>query len=190
MNKNSIIAFIILLSITRGFAQTWSMDKTHSHVGFSIKYLTVANVVGEFISFDAKVSSAQSDFSDASIEFNADVNSINSNEGGRDTYLKGADFFDAKQFGTIIFKSSSLKRIKNNEYSLSGSLTLHGITKPVIFILIYNGTTINEYNKKTVAGFKVTGTIKRADFNLGVDFPPPMLADEAQLEADLFLNKD
>ncbi|HKC68713.1 MAG TPA: YceI family protein [Bacteroidia bacterium] len=190
MKKKSIIAFVILISITKGFAQTWSMDKTHSHVGFSVKYLTVANVVGSFVSFDAKVNTTKPDFSDASIEFSADVNSINTNEEGRDKYLKGADFFDAKQFGKIIFKSSSLKRIKNNEYSLSGSLTLHGITKPVVFILTYNGTTINEFNKKTVAGFKVTGTIKRTDFNLGADFPPPMLADEAQLDADLFLNKD
>ena len=190
MKKNSLIAFVILMSITTGFAQTWSMDKTHSHVGFSVKYLTVANVVGAFVSFDAKVNTTKSDFSDASIEFSADVNSINTNEEGRDTYLKGADFFDTKQFGTITFKSTSLKRIKNNEYNLSGSLTLHGITKPVVFILIYNGTTINEFNKKTVSGFKVTGTIKRTDFNLGAEFPAPMLADEAQLDADLFLNKD
>ncbi len=190
MKKSYVIVFVILMCITSGYAQTWSIDKTHSNVGFAVKYLTVANVVGTFVSVDAKVSAASPDFSDASIELSADVNSINTNQEGRDTYLKGGNFFDAKQFAVISFKSSSLKRIKENEYSLSGSLTLHGITRPVVFNLIYNGTAINPFNKKTVAGFKVTGTIKRSDFNLGADLPAPTLADEAQLDADLFLTKD
>jgi len=67
-------------------------------------------------------------------------------------------------------------------------LTLHGITKPVILELTYNGISTNPFNKKTVAGFKVTGSIKRSDFNLGSGLPSPTLGDIARLDANVILN--
>ena len=102
--------------------------------------------------------------------------------------LKSADFFDAAQYGQVTFKSTGIKRIKGNVYAVTGDLTLHGVTKPVTLELTYNGTTTNPFNKKTIAGFKVTGAIKRSDFNLGAGFPAPTLADVAHLDANVILN--
>jgi polyisoprenoid-binding protein YceI len=77
--------------------------------------------------------------------------------------------------------------IKDHVYSVTGNLTLHGVTKPIILEMTYNGTTTDPFNKKTVAGFKVTGSIKRSDFNLGAGFQPPVLADIACLDANVIL---
>ena len=61
---------------------------------------------------------------------------------------------------------------------------MHGVTKPVTMALQYNGTVENAMNKKQTAGFQLTGTIKRSDFGIGVNFPEPMISDEVRIKAD------
>jgi polyisoprenoid-binding protein YceI len=190
MKKHSSILVLALLAGPSAFAQSWSLDKAHSRVGFAINYLGIADVDGSFKSAEAKVNSSKADFSDASVELTADVSTINTDQEQRDNYLKSADFFDAGQLGAVSFKSSGITKIKNKQYQLSGKLTLHGVTKDVVLDMIHNGTTVNPTNKKTVAGFKITGSIKRSDFSLGNSFPAPMLSDAAKLDANIFLNAD
>jgi polyisoprenoid-binding protein YceI len=188
MKKIIIITCGLLLTIGSAFAQNWSYDKVHSRVGFGINFLTVVDVYGSFRSVDISVTATKPDFSDASVQLTADVNSINTEFDQRDEALKSSDFFDAAKYGQITFKSNDIKRIKGNVYTITGDLTLHGVTKPVVLELTYNGSTTNPFNKKTVAGFKVTGSIKRSDFNLGGGFPAPALADNARLDANVILN--
>jgi len=186
--KKIIITCGLLLTIGSAFAQNWSFDKVHSRVGFAINFLSVVDVYGSFRSVDIVVTATKPDFSDATIQLTADVNSINTEFDQRDEELKSADFFNAAQYGQITFKSTGIKRIKGNVYTVTGDLTIHGVTKPVTLELTYNGTTTNPFNKKTIAGFKVTGAIKRSDFNLGAGFPAPTLADVARLDANVILN--
>jgi polyisoprenoid-binding protein YceI len=188
MKKFIIISFGLLLTVGSAMAQSWSFDKVHSRVGFAINFLTVSDVYGSFRSVDINVTAAKPDFSDASVQLTADVNSINTEFDQRDEVLKSPDFFDVAKYGQITFKSTSIKRINGNVYAISGDLTLHGITKPVILELTYNGTSTNPFNRKTVAGFKVTGSIKRSDFNLGAGLPSPTLGDIARLDANVILN--
>src|ERR1700760_461258 len=173
MKKIISILLGLLLSAGSAFAQNWTYDKVHSRVGFAINFLTVTDVYGSFRSVDITVSATKPDFSDASVQLTADVNSINSEFDQRDEELKSADFFDAAKYAQITFKSTGIKRVKGNVYTLTGDLTMHGVTKPVTLELTYNGTTTNPFNKKTVAGFKVTGSFKRSDFSLGAGFPAP-----------------
>jgi polyisoprenoid-binding protein YceI len=188
MKKFFFITSGLLLTIGSAFAQNWSYDKLHSRIGFAINFLTVTDVYGSFRSVNISVTAAKADFSDASVQMTADVNSINTEFGERDDFLKSPNFFDAAQYGQISFKSTGIKPIKGNVYAVTGDLTLHGVTRPVVLEMTYNGTTTNPFNKKTVAGFKVTGSIKRSDFNLSADFPPPALADIARLDANFILN--
>jgi polyisoprenoid-binding protein YceI len=185
--KKIIITCGLLLTIGSAFAQTWSFDKVHSRVGFTINFLGVVDVAGSFQSADATVTAAKADFSDASIQFTSDVKSINTEFDQRDEVLKSPDFFDAEKYAQMTFKSTGIKRIKGNVYSVTGNLTMHGLTKPVVLEMTYNGTTNDPFNKKTVAGFKLTGAIKRSDFNLGAGFPAPTLADVARLDANVIL---
>jgi polyisoprenoid-binding protein YceI len=144
--------------------------------------MLVSEVEGSFNSFDAKITSSTDDFSDAVIELSADVATINTNNEGRDKHLKSADYFDAEKFNTLSFKSKTFTKVEGKKYKLTGDLTLHGITKTVTLDVVFNGTAIHPYNKKTIAGFKVTGTFKRSDFGVGT--PSPALSDEVEIKAN------
>lgn len=159
-------------------AQTWSVDKDHSKLGFSITHLMVSSVEGRFKSFDAKITSTKDDFSDAVVELTADVNSIDTDNESRDKHLKSPDYFDAAQFSQAVFKSTSFRKVSDKKYKMSGNLTMHGITKPVELDVVFNGTAVHPYTKKTIAGFNVSGTIKRTDFDIASSTPSAALSDE------------
>ena len=184
MKKSIIVAAASLLISTAGFSQTWSWDKAHSQLNFGITHLGINEVDGGFGTVSATITSSKDDFSDASVELTADVNSINTGVEQRNNHLKSADFFDAAKYGTLTFKSTSFKKVGDKNYQVTGDLTLHGVTKSVVLNAVLNGTTTNPMSKKPVAGFKVTGVIKRSDFALGAGFPAGMLSDEVLLTAN------
>ncbi|MDB5022231.1 MAG: YceI family protein [Pedobacter sp.] len=163
---------------------TWEADKAHSKLGFEVTHLMVSDVEGSFKNFSAKVISSKEDFSDAVVELSADVASVNTENDQRDAHLKGPEFFDAAKYPTLTFKSTSVKKTSGNKYKVAGNLNFHGVTKPIVLDAVLRGVTVNPMSKKPVAGFKVTGTIKRSDFNFGSKFPGAMLSDEVTLNAN------
>jgi polyisoprenoid-binding protein YceI len=82
------------------------------------------------------------------------------------------------------FKSTGIKKAGKNKYKLSGDLTIHGVTKSVTLDLLYKGSVENPMSKKQTAGFQLTGTIKRSDFNVGPGFPAAVISDEVRIKAD------
>jgi polyisoprenoid-binding protein YceI len=182
--KKAVLAALFLVYSGAVLAQTWTLDKSHSKLGFAITHLMISNVEGSFKNFDAKITSSKDDFTDAVIELTADVNSINTENEQRDTHLKAPDYFDAAKYSTLSFKSKSLKKVADKKYKLSGDLTLHGVTKPVVLDVVSNGTAVHPYTKKTIGGFKVTGVIKRTDFGIAAETPAAMLSDEVTLTAN------
>ena len=158
---------VLLLSATTLFAQkTYTLDKNHAKVGFSVVHFGISHVEGNFKIIDATLDSKKADFTDASITFTADVNSINTEVAYRDNDLKSANYFDAEKFPAINFKSTSFKKFMGKNYKLLGNITIHGITKPVVFNVIYNGQAVTAMKKPT-AGFTITGKINRLDFGVG-----------------------
>ena len=189
MKKVSIFAAGLLLSAS-AFAQTWSIDKAHSRVGFAITHLTINEIDGDFKSFEGKLTAANTDFSGATIEFSADVNTINTDVEARDKHLKSADFFDAEKNPSLTFKSTSFKKEKGKEYKVTGNLTLHGVTKPVTLTAVLVGTATNPMSKKEMAGFHVTGSINRNDFGIGASMPGTMLSEKVEIVANTEFSKD
>ena len=183
MKRITLLASALVLAAS-AFSQTWSADKVHSRLGFGVTHLTISEIDGSFKNFDSKVTASKDDFSDAVIELSADVNSINTDNDQRDTHLKSPDFFDAAKFSTLTFKSTGLAKTGAKQYKLTGDLTLHGVTKSVVLDVVYNGTTTNPMSKKTIAGFKITGTIKRSDFGIATSFPAAIVSDEVVLTAN------
>lgn len=179
-----VIAAFLMLSAFSYATYTWTNDDAHSQAQFTVTHLGIADVTGTFNDFDATITSSKPDFSDAVFEFTAKVNSIDTRVEARDNHLKSADFFDVAKYPTINFKSTSLKKSGKDKYKVTGDLTIHGITKQVTLDLLYRGSTVNAMNQKQTAGFQVTGTIKRSDFNLGNGFPPPMISDKVSIKAD------
>jgi len=185
MKKITIIlsAFFLVTAFTT-LNTIWENDDPHSQLGFTVSHLGIADVSGTFNDFDVTVNASKPDFSDAVFELTAKVASIDTRVEARDNHLKSADFFDAEKYPTLQFKSTGIKKAGKDQYKLTGSLTLRGVTKPVTMDLKYKGTVENAMNKKQTAGFQVTGVIKRSDFNLGSGFPAPMISDEVRIKAD------
>ncbi|SHN11194.1 YceI family protein [Mucilaginibacter sp. OK098] len=184
MKKLIILAAAALLN-TAVFAQTtWNSDKMHSKLQFTITHLLVSDVDGEFKDFSATIVAAKPDFSDAKFQMTANTASVNTGVDQRDNHLKSDAFFDVTKFPALTFTSTGITKTSANHYKLNGSLTLHGVTKPVSFDLWYRGTITNPMSKADDAGFKVTGVIKRSDFNFGSSFGASTLSDEVTVQAN------
>src|ERR1035437_8475925 len=151
--KKIILSIALLLFAVATFSQTWVSDQAHSRLGFSITHLVISHVTGNFKQFEIKAVTSKPDYSDAKIELVAQIASINTDNEQRDAHLKTPEFFDAAQFTTLSFKSTSVKNIKGNEFKLMGNLTMHGVTKPVVLDLIFEGKVTNPMNKKDIAVF-------------------------------------
>ena len=184
MKKLSSLAVALLL-VTTIFAQkTYTLDKFHSRVGFSATHFGISHVEGNFKTFDATLQANKEDLTDAVITFSADVNSINTDVEYRDNDLKSAGYFDATKFPTLSFMSTSFKKVIGKKYTLAGNMTIHGVTKPVMFNVLYNGTAVTAMKKPT-AGFTITGIIKRSDFGIGGSPLTSGIGNEIELRSNV-----
>lgn len=165
--KKSALALLLLSSVFTVTAQQtrWVVDKMHSSVKFNVTHLVISEVDGSFRVYDGSLVSDNAGFSNAKIDFEVDVNSINTDNSMRDDHLKSDDFFNAAEFPKMKFVSTSFKKKSGNNYTLVGDLTIRNITKKVTFDVVYGGTTKDGYGN-TKAGFRATGKINRFDYNL------------------------
>jgi polyisoprenoid-binding protein YceI len=181
MKNITIFAALFVASITSFAQSTWNLDKSHSKLAFTVTHLMISEVDGVFKSFDANVVSSKEDFSDAVFTFTADMKQVTTNNEGRDGHLQKADMFDTEKFPTMSFKSTSITAAGPKKFKLNGNITLKGVTKPVTLDLTYLGGATNRQGKK-LAGFKVTGVIKRTDFGVG-GMPSAVVSEELELRA-------
>jgi polyisoprenoid-binding protein YceI len=182
--KKLLFASFLFIQATSFAQTTWKNDKMHSKLTFTVTHLMVSDVEGLFKNFDVTITSSKDDFSDAVFELTADAASINTDVDMRDNDLKSANFFDVATYPSLTFKSTSIKPDGKDKYKLSGNLTIHGVTKPVTMDLLYRGTIENPMSKKPVAGFQLTGVIKRSDFNIGPKYPSSIVSDEVNIKAN------
>lgn len=144
---------------------TYSIDPTHSEIIFKVKHLMITTVTGRFTKFTATMNSSAADFSDAQISFEADVNSISTDNEQRDGHLKSDDFFNAGQFPSMRFASTKLEKKSDTEFVLTGDLTIRDKTHPISLKTEYTGTVTDPYGQ-TKAGFELEGKLNRKDFGL------------------------
>jgi polyisoprenoid-binding protein YceI len=166
----------------------WVLDPTHSEVTFKVKHLMFTNVSGSFTKFEASAESEDDTFNNASFSFSADIDSINTNNADRDGHLKSGDFFDAAQFPTISFKSTSVSKESEDELDITGDLTIHGVTKSVTLDVEFGGIQKDPWGN-IKSGFSVTGKINRKDFglswNAALETGGVMLGEEVKLALEL-----
>lgn len=164
MKKLFVLATLVLFALNIN-AQTWTIDKAHSKVQFTVTHLVISEVTGHFKSYDGNITATKDDFSDAKIDFTVDIKSINTDNEQRDNHLKSDDFFNAEKFPQMTFKGKSMKSVGNNKYKLTGDLTIRDVTKEVTLDVVHNGTVKDPWGN-TKAGFKITGALNRFDYNL------------------------
>ncbi|MCB2220730.1 MAG: YceI family protein [Bacteroidetes bacterium] len=143
----------------------WKADIAHSEVEFKAKHLVISTVTGRFNEFDAGLESEDDDLENAMAWFKAEVNSISTGVPDRDTHLKSADFFDAEKYPHIKFESTKFTKRSENQYEMTGNLTMRDITREVVLNVEYGGTMVDPWGN-TKAGFEITGKINRHDFGL------------------------
>ncbi|TFD78934.1 polyisoprenoid-binding protein [Cryobacterium psychrophilum] len=142
---------------------TWTIDKTHSSVGFSIRHIMISKVKGAFEDFDATFVTGENPL-DSSVTATAQVASINTTDANRDGHLRTGDFFDAETYPTIDFASTGMRAIKD-DFLVDGNLTIKGVTKPVTFDLEFGGFGADPYGNYKF-GATATTQVNREDFGL------------------------
>ena len=166
----TILTFVAsLLFITNvAFAQVkWSVDPAHTNARFEVKHLGIAFVDGSFNTLSgAAETSDSSNFNQAKIKFEIDVNSIDTRVDARDEHLRSDDFFNAAQFPKMTLTNGVLTKGKKGQFVLKGDLTIRDVTKPVEFQVTQNNGIITDPWGKTRAGFTATTTINRMDYNI------------------------
>jgi len=184
--KTKLFLIISSLFAVAAMAQsTYTFDKNHARLSFSVLHFGISHIEGNFKVFNATIISAKEDFSDAVIEMTADVKSINTDVEMRDNDLKGAGWFDADKYAAITFKSSQFKKESSKSYKLIGNITMHGVTKPIVFDVVFNGKGQNPFSKKYSCGFTVTGNLNRLDFGIGGEPLATGVGNEIDLKSNV-----
>lgn len=189
--RKGALLLVVAIGLTgTTFGQTlWTTDKYHSQLHFSVLHFGINRVEGAFREFTVTMTSEKEDFSDAQVEMVAQVRSIDTQIEIRDNDMKSRKWFNADEFPAITFKSTSFKKVKGKDYELQGNITLHGVTVPIAFHVVFNGWAVTMTKKKT-AGFTVTGKVKRSDFNLGDPSLETGVGNEINVWANVELGKN
>jgi polyisoprenoid-binding protein YceI len=169
-------------------ATQWKIDTAHSEIQFKVKHLMITTVTGYFKTFDLEVESDTEDADTAkSILFTADIDSIDTNNEGRDTHLKSAEFFDAAAYPRLRFEGKGIEEDK-----LQGNLTIKGVTRPVTLDVAFGGIVVDPYGQ-TKAGFTVAGKISRKEFGLTwnavTEAGSVVVSDDIKIHAEVQLVK-
>lgn len=143
----------------------WVLDPSHSEVKFKVKHLMISTVSGSIDKFNVEVNSTSDDFTNANINFTADMSTINTNSEQRDGHLKSGDFFDVEKFPTMNFTSQSMVKNSDGNYTIKGNLTIKDVTKSIETIVEFGGAAKDPWGNAK-AGFSLDFKINREDFGL------------------------
>ena len=190
IHRLSSLGSILLLSAPLALAQTstWVPDKAHSEVDFSILHLSLSNVRGHFGNIGGNIVLNESDIAKSTVNVSIDVNTVDTGVADRDADLKSPNFFDVAQFPTATFVSTNVAK-NGNALTVSGNLTVHGVTKPVVLQVEGPTGPLPGMDKKPHSGFSATTTISRTAFGIGTKYPAAMVGDEVKLTIDLDVAK-
>ena len=145
-------------------AGTWSVDPTHSSVGFSVKHLGIATVRGKFEDFGGTLEIGEGDETAKAYGTVKGV-SINTGDAGRDEHLRSADFFGVEQNPELRFESTAVKPVDDETFEITGDLTMNGVTKPITLTAEVQGEETDPWGNERVA-LEVTGQLNRGDWNM------------------------
>ena len=143
---------------------TWTVDASHSKVGFAVKHLGIATVRGEFKEFEGTFEIGQ-DLSQSRAYGVVRTASVDTNEPGRDEHLRSADFFNAETHGDLTFQSTAIEQLDDEVLRITGDLTINGITRSEVFHAELQGSETDPWGNERI-GFEVTGQISRGDYGM------------------------
>ncbi len=186
MQRSALLSAIFILAAAAASAQTstWVPDKAHSEVDFSILHMSLTRVHGRFGNIGGSIVLDDSDVTKSTVNVTMDVSSVDTGVAARDNDLKGANFFDVAQFPTATFVSTSVAKSADG-LTVTGNLTLHGVTKPVVLAVEGPTGPVTGMDHKPHAGYSATATIDRTAFGIATKYPSTMIGDDVKLNIEL-----
>jgi polyisoprenoid-binding protein YceI len=145
---------------------TWKLDPAHSVAEFKVKHMMISNVKGSFTGLTGTLTEDKNDPTRSTVEAAIDIATLNTGDAQRDAHLKSADFFHHEQHPQMTFKSTKVEKKGDDEYTVTGDLSLHGVTKPVTFKVEGPSTPTKDPWGNTRIGLSATAKINRKDFGL------------------------
>ncbi|HEY2825775.1 MAG TPA: YceI family protein [Gemmatimonadales bacterium] len=170
----------------------WQIDPTHAHLEFAVKHLMINTVRGKFTDVKGTVHLDPADLSTAEADVTIATTSVQTGVEQRDQHLRSADFFDVEKFPTITFKSRKATELTEDNYTLLGDLTVHGVTQPVHLTVTPEGSVKDPWGGERMA-FSARGKLNRKDFglvwNMLLEAGGVAVADEVKLTIEVELVK-
>ncbi len=151
---------------TASTVTAWEIDHAHTHAQFKVRHMMISNVKGEFTKLTGRATIDSADITRSSVEAAIDVASISTRDPQRDGHLKSPDFFDVEKYPTINFRSTKISRTADGGIEAAGDLTIHGVTKPVVFEVDGPTPETKDPWGNTRIGVEATTSIDRKDFGL------------------------
>jgi len=145
---------------------TWNIDPAHTTAEFKVKHMMITNVKGQFSAVTGVLTLNEIDVTKSRVEATIEAASINTREPDRDTHLKSADFFDIEKFPTLNFSSTRVTRTGEDELEVEGDLTIHGVTRKVVFAVEGPTPPGKDPWGNTRIGLSAATKINRKDFGL------------------------
>jgi polyisoprenoid-binding protein YceI len=188
----AVLAAAALVVPSVALAATWEIDPSHSSAAFTIRHLMVSNVHGQFSNVKGLVKVDDKDMTKSSVDATVDATSINTADAKRDEHLKSADFLDTAKFPTFSFKSTKVEKAGTG-LKVTGDLTLHGVTKPVVLAVEGPSQQIKDPWGNTRVGATATTTVNRKDFGLtwnkAMEAGGVMVGDEVKITLELEMTR-
>ena len=189
ISKTAIaIAMMVALPVL-AHADTWQIDPAHTNVEFTVRHMMISNVKGQFQKTSGTITANGTDPASAKIDVTIDASSVDTRVERRDAHLKSPDFLDVAKFPTITFKSTKVEADGPGKWKVTGDLTIHGVTKPVVLEVEGSGEPIHDPMGNTRAGASATMKIKRSDFGLiwnkALETGGVLVGDEVAISIDV-----
>ena len=175
--NNGTENFLMALPIAPG---NYGIDTHHSQLGFTVTHLGISTIRGTFDQYSGALYVGE-DLASTVVAVEAEMASINTGERDRDAHMQGPDFFDTSNHPQMNFRSTSIVE-SGSGYTMTGDLTIRGITQPVDFEVTFNGSNVFPIDQSTHFGFTASGSISRSSF--GVSYAVPLVSDEVKLSLD------
>jgi polyisoprenoid-binding protein YceI len=186
--------FVILLLAGLAQADTWTLDSTHSKVGFRVSHMMVSSVEGRFGGVTGTLDFEPGKVGDLDIEVEVDMATIDTANAKRDGHLQAAGFLDVANHPSMRFESRKVKVTRGGEFDLSGDLTLRGVTKPITLHGSGLALAVTDPWGNERVGAHATAIINRQDFgvtwNQALEAGGVLVGDEVHLRIDVEFTKD
>jgi polyisoprenoid-binding protein YceI len=187
------IALTGLLASSAAFASDWELDPAHTTAQFSVKHMIFTTARGTFDKVSGNVSLDEKDLTRSHVDILIDAASINTHEPKRDEHLRSPDFFDLARTPNITFKSTRIEKAGKGKFKVTGDLTMHGVTKPVVLSVDGPTPEVKSPWGKLIRSVVATGKISRKEWGLNwnkaLETGGVVVGDEVQLEVDAELTQ-